>query len=99
MLISFIANAQELIHSRVDRYRVEFPRMGEFNSIAQEEISKIAPYRFIQSIPKIISMPSSASRIKSILKILLPNFIGTFLMIWFDAILPPGVDIIYDPYV
>ena len=68
----------------------EFLRIGEFNSIAREEISNSAPYLLIQSIP-IISMPSSASRIKSVLKILLPNFIGTCLMIWLDAIFSLGL--------
>jgi hypothetical protein len=44
-------------------------------------------------------MPSSAKSIRLVLIILLPNFIGTCLMIWLEAILPPGVDIMYDPFV
>ena len=28
----------------------------------------------------------------------LPNLIGTSHIIWFEAILPPGVDVMYDPF-
>ena len=31
--------------------------------------------------------------------VLLPNLSGAFLTIWFDANLPPGVEIMYDPFV
>jgi hypothetical protein len=74
------------MHSRKGKYRVVAPWVGELISTAWEERSKITPCRVIQSTPKMISMPSSAKRIKSVLMILLPNLIGTFLMSWFEAI-------------
>jgi hypothetical protein len=72
--------APEFVHSRKGKYRVVAPWVVELISMAQEERSKVTPFRVIQSTPKIISMPSSAKRIKSVLMILLPNLIGTFLM-------------------
>ena len=64
----------------------------DFNT--REGMSNATPYRVIQSIPKITSMPPSAKRISSVLMILLPSLIGIFLMTWFEATFPPGVDII-----
>jgi hypothetical protein len=72
--------AHEIVHSRKGKYRVVAPWVGELISTPREGRSKVTPCRVIQSTPKIISMPSSANRIKSVLKILLPNLIGTFLM-------------------
>jgi hypothetical protein len=67
--------------------------------MAQEEMSNVNPCRAIQFILKIMSMPSSAKRIRLVWIVLLPNLIGTCLMNWLEAILPPGVDIMYDPFV
>jgi hypothetical protein len=72
--------AHEFVHSRKDKYRIVAPWVGELISTARVERSKVTPCQVIQSTPKMISMPSSAKRIKLVLMILLPNLIGTFLM-------------------
>jgi hypothetical protein len=73
--------AHEFVHSRKGKNRVVAHWVGELISMAQEERSKVISCRVIQSTPKMISMPSSAKRIKSVLMTLLSNLIGTFLMI------------------
>jgi hypothetical protein len=88
--------AHEFVHSWKGKNRVVAPWVGELISTAREERSKVTPCRVIQSTTKMILMPSIAKRIKSVLMILLPNLIGTFLMSLFEEILPPGVAIIYD---
>ena len=75
------------------------PYFDEFIFTVHEEISSMTWCWVIQSIPRIISMPSSARRIRSVLMIMLPNLIGTSRIIWLEAILPPSIQIIYDPLV
>jgi hypothetical protein len=72
--------AHEFVHSRKGKYSVVAPWVGELISTARKGRSKVTPCRVIQSTPKITSMPSSAKRIKSVMMILLPYLIGTFLM-------------------
>jgi hypothetical protein len=71
----------EFVHSQKGKYRVVAPWVGELISTARDERSKVTPCRVIQSTPKMISMPSSAKRIKSVLMILQPNLTGTFLCV------------------
>jgi hypothetical protein len=46
-----------------------------------------------------MSIPSSGNNIKVVGTVLLPKLSGALLTIWFDATLPPGVDIMNDPFV
>ena len=46
-----------------------------------------------------MSIPSSGNNIKVVETVLLPKLSGALLTIWFDATLPPGVDIMNDPFV
>jgi hypothetical protein len=50
--------------------RVEAPWVGDFISTALEGISNVTPCSVIQFIPRIISMPSSARMIRSVLMVL-----------------------------